>query len=100
MRAVAGALGVALAERLTVLGVLDEGDLSVSGKGRAWFAELLGEELPSRPRRPWHGPAWTGRNAAPTSPGSPGGSCWATSPGRSGSSPCAPAASTGAHRAR
>ena len=51
--------------RLTARGVLDEGDLSVSGKDRAWFAELLGEELPSRPRRPLARPCldWTERRS-------------------------------------
>lgn len=58
----AGTLGVALTGRLVHLSVLED-DLSVSGKGRAWFADLLGEELPSRSRRPLTRPCldWTER---------------------------------------
>lgn len=59
----AGTLGVALTTRLVALGALDGDDLSVSDQGRAWFARLLGEDLPSRPRRPLTRPCldWTER---------------------------------------
>lgn len=61
----AGTLGVALTGRLVSLGVLDEDALSVSREGRVWFAGFLGEELPSRPRRPLARPCldWTERRS-------------------------------------
>jgi DNA-binding transcriptional ArsR family regulator len=48
----AGALGVAVADRLVAHGVLHEDGLVISDKGRAWFTELRGEELTTRTRRP------------------------------------------------